>query len=57
MLIYVSLRTSIKREIFIKKVLCKFLLRVECRTEKEEKAMSKKKPEKKKKEEKEEKEW
>jgi len=52
MLIYVSLRTSIKREIFIKKVLCKFLLRVECRTEKEEKAMSKKKPE-----EEEEKEW
>jgi hypothetical protein len=45
------LRSSTKNDKFIKKILYQFLLRVKCRTEKEEKTMSKKKPTKKKKEE------
>jgi len=56
MLIYICLRTSIERETFIKRFVCKLLLRVKCRSQKEEKAMSKKKPAKKKKEEEEEEE-
>ena len=46
-----------KRETFIKRLVCPLLLRAKCRVEKEEKAMSQKKPAKKKEEEPEEEEW
>jgi hypothetical protein len=45
------LRTSVKREMFIKRILCSILLRAKCYAEKEERALSKKKPAKKKREE------
>ena len=54
--IYIWLRTSEKKEKFIKIILCQLLLRAKCRAEKEGKVMSKKKPAKKKKEEEEEEE-